>query len=127
MDDGNINDIALEIDHDPDASLPIFSIFDNSKKEKVVMPTNLKSMKKIPVEQNENGYVINRNGLEYNYNKWGEIVTISWNENGILFTLSGTLLRYPENPKPSFVVKLLSANDEEASQAFSELKQSLTK
>ena len=124
--DGNTSDLTLDIDHDPETS-SIFDIFDRSKREKVAKPANLESMKKIPVEQNENGYVVNRNGLDYNYNKWGEIISICWYEGGIQFKLSGQLLRYPENPKPSFVTKLLSAVDAEANQALAELKQSLTK
>jgi len=70
--------------------------------------------------------VVSRNDMEYTYAITGELLSISWYQNGVKTTIAGHTYEYPENRTDTLVGKLLSADDSVANAAFAEIKQNLS-
>ncbi len=84
------------------------------------------SLRKI-TNTNNKAMVVSRNDMEYRYAITGELLSISWYQNGVKTTLDGYIYEYPENRTDTVVGKLLSADESVANAAFAEIKEQLSK
>ena len=128
--DINGKELSLSLDHEPNPEFKAAS-FAPARSELTMLTIlpEMENMCTVPVERNEFGYLIVRNGLEYWYYWYGTLSSIRWYNDGIEYKLDGDALKAEnyEAVVSTFIGKILSTNDSTFEAAFSELKQSFTK